>query len=137
MSLESEMRAILVADNAVAAVVSTRIYPWQRAEDSALPAIVYRSIDEDPRQTLNSGVRLSETTVEYECIAETVAAVLALAELVRQSLAGLTTLATITPVAIRHTGTRNSFIDPFDGSSSGLYASIVEFTVMHRTPSLS
>lgn len=137
MSLESEMRAILTADAAVSAVVSTRIYPWQRAEDSPLPAIVYRSIAEDPRQSLNSGVRLSQTSVEYECISTTVAGSLSLAELVRQALAGLTTLATIAPVAIRHTASRNLFIEPFDGSGEGLYAVVVEFTVMHRTPSLS
>lgn len=137
MSLESEMRAILVADVAVAAVVSTRVYPWQRAEDSPLPAIVYRSLGEDPRQSFNSGVRLSETRMEYECIASSVSSVLSLAELVRQALAGLTTLATITPVAIRHTATRTSFIEPFDSSAEGLYSAFVEFTVMHRTPSLA
>lgn len=137
MSLESEMRAVLVADAAVAAVVSTRIYPYQRAENSPLPAIVYRMLTEDPRQSLRSEVNLSESTVEYECIATTVAGANSLAELVRQALAGLTTLATVSPVAIRHTASRPFFIEPFDGSSEGLYAVVVEFTVMHGTPSLS
>lgn len=131
------MRAVLVADAAVTAVVSNRIYPWQRQEDSVFPAIVYRTITESPKQSLRSEVAMSETTIEYECISTTVAASISLAELVRQALAGLTTLATISPVAIRHTGSRSLFTDPFDGSAEGLYSVVAEFTVLHRTPALA
>jgi hypothetical protein len=131
------MRAVLTSNAGVTAVVGGRIYPWQRQEDSVFPAIVYRSVAEGPKQSLRSEVGLSETTIEYECVTTKVADSIALAELVRQALAGVTTLATISPVAIRHTGSRSLFIDPFDGSAEGLYSVVVEFTVLHRTPALA
>ena len=138
MSLESEMREILVGDAGVSAVVGTRIYPFQREEDSALPAIVYRSTMENPQQSLRSEVDLSETIVEYECIAATIAAAKSLAELVRQALAGTSgAIGDIPHGAIRHTHSKSSFFDPFDGSAEGLFSEIVEFTVMYRTPSLA
>lgn len=137
MSIETSLRDALVANAAVLALISTRIYPQMRAENSPLPAIVYRTVSEDPQRSLRSTAALSRSTIEYECIATTVAGAKALAEAVRQAIADTTgTLGDVSHVAVQHSRSSDLFYDPYDGSSAGTYSVLVEFDVMHRTPTL-
>lgn len=64
MSLESALYTHLVNDTAVAALVSTRIYPLVTPQDALLPAIAYQVIDDVPVYTHQSASGQSRSRVQ-------------------------------------------------------------------------
>lgn len=137
MSVESELRSVLLANSAVAAAVGTRVYPSMRVEDTALPAIVYTTRRSDSEQALAEQPRLAKSAIRYECVATTLATARDVAEKVRQAIAGRTAaLGSIGSVAVRHIATEDYFIEPFDGSGDGLFSVTAEFEVHHSIPAI-
>jgi hypothetical protein len=137
MSVETELRAVLLANTAVAAAVGTRIYPAMRVEDTALPAIVYTTRRVESEQALAEQAALAKSTLRYECVATTLATARDIAEKVRQAIAGRTAaLGTIGRVAVRHLATEDLFIEPFDGSGDGLFSVTAEFEIHHAIPAI-
>ena len=54
MTLDEAIRAHLTADAAVAALVSSRVYPVSLAQGTALPAIMYRRVTVWPEHDRSS-----------------------------------------------------------------------------------
>jgi hypothetical protein len=52
MSIEEDLRAVLLADTNVAALIGTRVYPLMLPDDAATPAIIYQEIDAIGERTL-------------------------------------------------------------------------------------
>lgn len=85
-TIEEALKALLVADAGVNAVVAGRVYPVMHPQGAGLPAVVYRRV---------SGVRvgqhgtvsgLARPRFQFDCLATTYAAAKGLANLVRVAL---------------------------------------------------
>jgi hypothetical protein len=137
MSVETELRSLLIDAAGVAALVGERVYPAMRIEDTSLPAIVYTTRRSEPEQALAVQTTLAKTTIRYECVATTLAVARQTAEAVRQAIAGRTAaLGAIERVAVRYIATEDQFIEPFDGSGDPLFAAIAEFEIHHAIPAI-
>jgi len=80
MSLQSDIVT------ALAAVAGGRVYPQVAEQGAAKPFVVYRILSKDPAQKLGGGAGVTNTSVVFDCWAETYAAAIALAEQVRAAL---------------------------------------------------
>ena len=80
MSLQSDIVT------ALSGVASGRIFPQVAPQESDLPFVVYRLISKDPAQKMNGGAGITNTSVVFDCWAETYAAAIALAESVRTAI---------------------------------------------------
>jgi hypothetical protein len=83
--IEASLRTYLLADEDVTDVIGDRIFPGERPQKSALPAIVYRRVTGPRVRHLRGPAGLAHPTIELECWAATVSEAKALAELVRLS----------------------------------------------------
>lgn len=137
MSVETELRTVLLANGTLAAAVGTRVYPSMRIEDTSLPAVVYSMRRSDAEQALAAQTTLAKSVLRYECVATTLATARDVAEKVRQAIAGRTgTLGDVGRLAVRYIATEDAFIEPFDGSGDGLFSSTAEFEVHHSIPAI-
>jgi len=137
MSIEIELRDMLVAAGNVSTLVGSRIFPAMRIEDTPLPAVVYTTRRSDAEQALAEQVTLAKSNIRYECIATTLASSRAVAEAVRQAIAGTTgALGSIDRIAVRFISLEDYFIEPFDGSGDPLFSTTLEFEVFHSIPSI-
>lgn len=111
MSLETEVRARLAADGAVAALVGTRITPILLPQAPTYPALTYQRIS-GPRWQVLEGPGGGETArLQIDAWAASYLAAQGLAAAVRGSLNGfIGTLATLR-VAIRLDNERDDFED--------------------------
>lgn len=80
MAMETALRARLVADASVAALVGTRVYWRIRPQGSDLPAIVLTIISDPRPQHLEGFQDLRATRVQIDCMAATFAELVALRE---------------------------------------------------------
>lgn len=84
MQIESILRSILVADPAVAALVSGRIYQMALPREPTFPAIVYQMISR-PQDSLTGIV---QARMQYTCMAESWRGAADLADAVRCAMHG-------------------------------------------------
>mgnify|MGYP000919816565 CR=1 FL=1 len=84
MQIESILRAILVADPDVAAIIGTRAYQGQLPREPTFPAIVYQMISR-PQDGLTGIV---QARMQYTCMAESWREAVDLADAVRCALHG-------------------------------------------------
>lgn len=96
MSIETEIRARLVADGTVGGLVGARIDPLILEQNPTYPAITYQRISGRSLRTLAAAADRIESRIQVSSWAETYLGALALADAVRASLDGfngtLTTL---------------------------------------------
>ena len=69
MALGAAIRDILIADAAVLALVSNRIYPNQVKQNEAYPHLVYNLVGNTPTDTKDSGRFFDNTRVQVDCYA--------------------------------------------------------------------
>lgn len=84
---ESSLRAYLIAQPAIAALIGTRFYPVRLPQDPTLPAITYQTIAGGEGTTHEGASGLARTRVQFDCWASTKGQVLALAKALRDALA--------------------------------------------------
>lgn len=82
MSAETVLFATLDAAAAVGALCANRIYPDTRAQESVLPAIVYRRDDTEFVATIHGTIALTRARLSVVALADTRAAAEALADAV-------------------------------------------------------
>lgn len=80
MSLQSDIVS------ALSAVAGGRIYPQVAEQGAAKPFVVYRILSKDPAQKLGGKAGITNTSVVFDCWAETYAAAIALADQVRTAI---------------------------------------------------
>ncbi len=73
MTTGEAIRAVLVADAAVAALVSTRVFPSLIPQGSTMPAIVFAVVSDVPENALtgDSTTRLVNARVQIDCYSKT------------------------------------------------------------------
>ena len=84
MQIESVLRAILVADPGVAAIIGTRAYQGRLPREPTFPAVVYQMISR-PQDSLTGIV---QARMQYTCMAGSWKAAAELADAVRCALHG-------------------------------------------------
>jgi hypothetical protein len=90
MSALTTVIAILVEDDAIAAVVSNRIYPVVATQGAPRPHLVVSLVSEEDEQMLSGAGGYPESRVSVECIADTATAADALGEAVKGALGDVT-----------------------------------------------
>lgn len=71
MSIETELRALLVADSTVAALVGNRVSADHIDQAAARPFVVYRRTDTERQYTLSGELAGAVATITVQCWAET------------------------------------------------------------------
>jgi len=82
MSLEAELRSIILDDAAVAAIVGQRMYRYPAPDDAAYPCLVYRHVATDSERTLGGLVLNEQHTYSLWSVAASYGAALGLANTV-------------------------------------------------------
>lgn len=86
--LESSLYTFLAAETNITAIVGTRIYPHFRDQESALPAVSFRTISKPHVHNLSGSAGCSRARVQIDSWASDLATCLNLAEQIRLSLQG-------------------------------------------------
>lgn len=86
MSMESDLRALLVAYAPLTALVSTRIAADRIEQGAARPFVVYTRTGTEPVQTLDGTLHASKATFDVQCWADTRTAAEAVADAIQAAL---------------------------------------------------
>lgn len=95
MSAETALRAALVADGGVAALVADRVRAERAEEDDALPYVVFSRTASEPLQTLDGSVLATRVSIDVLCVANTRAGADALADVVTAAVRAVPTQAVV------------------------------------------
>jgi len=130
VSIETEIRARLVADATIAALAKsgsvTRIYALFLPQDPTLPAITYQRISGPRIQELNAATEWGRARIQYDCWSTTYLGAQTLAAAVRRSLNGhVGKLATL-KVGIRLDNERDLYEDELN-----IFRISQDYTVVH------
>lgn len=93
--METQLRARLKADSAVAAIVGTRINWGVRPQGEAYPSLVLTLVSDGRPQSMGGLIECRETLVQFDCYGTTRAQAAALREAV---IAAITPAATVSGV---------------------------------------
>jgi CHAD domain-containing protein len=128
MTLDEALRAHLVADVAVAALVGSRIYPVSLAQQGSLPAIMYRRVAVWPEHDRSSRrADIARTRYQVECYGATFDDARAVATALKDALA---TLTKASDPAISHALVQSEF-DDFE-PEPGRWRAIVDVHIYHE-----
>lgn len=94
MSLETGLRAALIADAGVTALVGTRIYPEVMPHDVTYPAISYQRISTVRTQYLTAVDDFTQVRIQIDCWDDSYSGVKALAAAVKSAIDGVRALDT-------------------------------------------
>ena len=95
MSLETGLRAALVADATTNALVSGRIYPEMMPQDTKYPAITYQRISTVRTQFLTGVDDFTRVRIQVDCWDDSYSGVKSLASAVKSALDGKRVLGTV------------------------------------------
>jgi len=83
------LRSYLLADNSIAAIVGTRIYPVKLPQGTTLTSVVYTRISGLSGVTSSGRERLSRPRIQIDCWSQQVDDAATLADLVKERIDGL------------------------------------------------
>ena len=86
MTMESDLRAFVIADADVTALIGSRMYPQRLPQGLAMPAIRYTHIATTSEIHLNGVMGEARTTMQLDCYSESYEEMVDLAEKVRVAL---------------------------------------------------
>lgn len=144
MSIESALRAHLIANAGVTAIVGSRVYMKRAPNSATYPYIVMNKISKRPSRHSTAACGLCDHSFQLDCWGETDKATKDLADEIRDGLDHYRgTLGsgseTIYAHVVRYINDYDDFDEPSDGSEVGEYRTIVELRIWHleTVPSLS
>lgn len=94
--IEQTLYTVLSTNVAVAALVSTRIYPLLMPQNTAMPCVVYQRISSVPVTSINGDSGLDSVRIQVSCWAGTFAGAKGLASAVRSAVDGSSLLKSVT-----------------------------------------
>lgn len=84
--VESAVRAVVIANAGVLALISTRVYPEKLPQNPTLPASIYTVLSDIPFDDISGQAGLYRAIVEFESIAKTKAEASSIEDAIRLSL---------------------------------------------------
>ena len=134
MSMESDLRALVIADADVTALIGTRMFFQRIPQGQALPRIRYSHIVTQSDVHLGGVMGEARTTIQIDCYADTAAGSLDLAEKVRVALVadngGFRTMGSTDTTQVRLTGKQDE--PPFqlpDGGDAWTFNRSLDFEI--------
>lgn len=88
MSISSELRTILTGDTAVAALVSSRVYPAVLPQNASYPAIRYSQISGGDDYDFDGMDNFRRDSYQLTCVGLSMSSVVSVADAVRSCLSG-------------------------------------------------
>lgn len=88
MSIESDLYTHLVSDVTLQGLISTRLYPLLRPQDSLLPAITYQRVATVRNYNIEQDQNLNDVRIQYNIFASTYRETKAIAERMITLLSG-------------------------------------------------
>jgi hypothetical protein len=135
MNIQAAIRSRLAAYGNLTALIGgagARIYPEARAQEGALPAIVYSINNEEALKTLGKAVAW-KADLEIVAIALTAASAQAISEQVVLALDGWTGTASSTVVMHSlHSRSVTAYNTPQAGETTGAFLQTTVFSVMYQ-----
>lgn len=86
MSFQSDLYAAITAHPGLTALIGTRLYPNEAAQESPTPFIVYYEFATPREQTIDCTIAVSKPRIQYSIYGETFASALAVADQLRAAL---------------------------------------------------
>ena len=126
MSIETDIRARLLADAGVSAIVGTRIYAVILPQDPTYPAASYQRISGPRMQELAGATDRAMARIQIDSWAVTYAGAQSLAAAIRESLNGFIGTLTTHHAVIRLDNERDWY-----ESEAGVYRVIQDYTCNH------
>lgn len=128
MTLDDALKAHLIADVALVALVGSRVYPLTLAQQSTLPAVTYRRVTVWPEHDRSSKrADIARTRYQVECYGATYDSARSVATALKDALAMLTQAS---DPAISHALVQSEF-DDFE-PEPGRWRAIVDVYVYHE-----
>lgn len=133
MSLQAAIRTRLLSQSGVTSLVGQRVYPEARAQDSAMPCVVYSINNEQSLALLSSPAGSWKADVEIVAVAATKADSDAIASAVIKALDGF--VGTLSSTDIQHcihSRSVTAYNAPMAGESIGTFLHTTVFSTMHK-----
>jgi hypothetical protein len=129
MPIEEMIYSRLTATTALTDLVSTRIYPLVRPQDSVIPSVVYWRVSNPIIFAMSTSDEISTPRFQFDCYGASFSATRSVARQVKKAIDRWGT-STGTPVVIR-----SDVVNEMDDYDSDLseYQSIVEAIIYHST----
>lgn len=135
MNLQAAVRARLVGDGTLTALIGgaqPRIFPETRAQDSALPGVVYSINSEEALMTMTSAA-CWKADVEIVAVAPTAASAQAVAKAVVARMDGWSgTEASTAIMHSLHSRSVTAYNAPQAGETTGAFLHTTVFSVMYK-----
>lgn len=132
MAIESSLRTYLLTKSGITNLVSTRIYPLARPQNSALPAIVYQRITGGHEHMIAGAAGNANPVIQIDCLAASYSAAKSVAEQVRQALQGYSgAMGSDTVHACVFRNEIDLFEPPDDGSDVGVYRTVLDYAIRY------
>lgn len=134
MTITEAVRAYLVAQAGITALVSTRVRTTQADESDALPYILLTTVSDYSEYSMAGEVGLARSRVQVDCIGGTPLSASNVSEAVRSAMSGYRGL--MSSVAVRRCHridrTGPEMYGPVDGSQRGKYRVRMDFSIDYR-----
>lgn len=116
--------------NSINSVAGDRIFPLNRPQETALPAIVYDLVSTSPATVLYGGTTAASSSFEVDCIAENYLESKDLAELVVEQLENWSNGESDPKIQrVQWENENDIYEPPQDGEGKGLYRCLLRFTI--------
>lgn len=130
--IEEALRAVLLADAGVAALVGTRVYPLVLPQAGTLPAITYQVVAGDADYVMEGASGLAFKRVQVDCWADTYSAAAGLRAAVTAALGGFAGSAGSPAVRIQgafKTMEADGYEDALERAGPRLWRKTIDFNV--------
>lgn len=130
MSIESELRSVLIGDTSLAGLVAARVYPVQLPQAPTYPSLTISKISAIRFPHLTGASGLVQARFSVTCWGATVTASLALADVVRNILNGRNALLATIWAEIKLDNERD--LSEFEADLSGLFPIQQDYIVTYK-----
>ena len=133
MCLEKAIRAVLIADEGVNALVASRIYPQRRPMGTDLPALIYQNVLSHQVESLDAQGVIRRTRLAIECLDNTYGDTKTLRDAVEAALndyAGTEEDETIHSTRLESAVDIDEELEP--AGSFGVFRTIMDYVIWHQ-----
>lgn len=133
--IDESIRLKLIADADVADIVDDNIYANKAPQDTVLPYVVYRMLNENEEMCSDGATGLESCTIEFDCMASSRSSSRLTAKAIWDALKnyrGMLTNDYHLQGAFRTQGADDDFDEPVDAADSGIFHRVLPLTLWYR-----